>query len=75
MCDKEKEGDSARVVCCLMCVPSSPPFPFLPQGLGGTSKAASDTSNYMVFNGDVSAHHRSDDGVLPAFKRLKYETS
>lgn len=32
-----------------------------------------DSSNF-VFNGDINAHHRPDDGVLPAFKRLKYET-
>ncbi|XP_047484184.1 uncharacterized protein LOC125035917 [Penaeus chinensis] len=31
-------------------------------------------SSNFVFNGDINAHHRSDDGVLPAFKRLKYET-
>ncbi|XP_063853512.1 DNA-binding protein RFX2-like isoform X4 [Scylla paramamosain] len=49
------------------------PIAVISQGLGGTSKAASDANNFI--NGDVPAYHRSEDAVLPAFKRLKYETS
>ncbi|XP_045113401.1 DNA-binding protein RFX2-like isoform X7 [Portunus trituberculatus] len=48
------------------------PVAVISQGLGGTSKAASDANNFI--NGDIPGY-RVEDSVLPAFKRLKYETS
>ncbi|KAG7163691.1 Transcription factor RFX3-like [Homarus americanus] len=48
------------------------PIAVISQGLGGNK---TDSSNYLAYNGDSTANHRSEDGILPAFKRLKYETT
>nr|XP_053646238.1 DNA-binding protein RFX2-like [Cherax quadricarinatus] len=48
------------------------PIAVISQGLGGNK--STDSNSYVVYNGDSTTHQRSEDGILPAFKRLKYET-